>query len=220
MNLDPDKIEYWIFDLDNTLYPAEINLFSQVDRRMGEFISMRFDLTLEAAKSLQKTYFQTHGTTLRGLMTEHDIPPQDFLDYVHDINLDVLAENSLLNRTLKKLKGTKIVYTNASKDYALKVMAKIGLKDIFEDIFDIHSANFLPKPHPPSYHKMVRDMKVDPSKSVMVEDIARNLVPASEMGMKTVWVPTDERWSGDGRQDQHIDYTAPNLTEWLVSLVK
>ena len=219
MTLHADKIEYWIFDLDNTLYPSEINLFSQVDKRMGEFISKRFDLSLEAAKSLQKKYFQVYGTTLRGLMTEHDMPPQDFMDYVHDINLDVLQENTRLNWAIKKLKGTKIVYTNASRDYAMKVIAKIGLKDIIEDIFDIHSANFLPKPHPESYHRMVREMAVDPEKSVMVEDIARNLVPASEMGMKTVWVPTGKKWSGDGGQQEHIDYTAPNLTAWLESLV-
>jgi len=216
--LGSQLIEYWIFDLDNTLYPAENNLFSQVDKRMGEFISQAFDLPLDKAKALQKKYFRSYGTTLRGLMTEHDIPPQDFLTYVHDIDFDVLRKNHNLNEAIKDLNGRKIIYTNASRDYALEVVERIGLKGVFHEVFDIASAGFRPKPDPQSYHKMVRDMGVDPEKSVMVEDIARNLVPASEMGMKTVWVPTGQDWSSDGHSPEHIDYTAPDLAEWLKSL--
>lgn len=216
--LDTSLIEYWIFDLDNTLYPAENNLFSQVDKRMGGFISRTFDLSLDEARKLQKKYYHAHGTTLRGLMTEHNIKPQDYLDYVHNINFDVLQKNELLNAALMNLNGVKIIYTNASRDYALKVMERLGLAGIFSDIFDIESADFCPKPDPQSYHKMVRDLGVDPKKSVMVEDIARNLVPASEMGMKTVWVPTGHKWAGAG--PEHIDYTASDLTGWLKSLGK
>jgi len=210
-------IEHWIFDLDNTLYPAENNLFSQVDSRMGKFISHRFDVPLAAAKKLQKQYFRTYGTTLRGLMTEHAIPPQDFLTYVHDIDFDILQEDNSLNAALHGLKGEKIIYTNASRDYALKVLKKIGLEGVFKNIFDIHSAEFRPKPDPAGYHKMVRDFGINPQKAVMVEDIARNLVPASDMGMKTVWVPTDQHWSADGHSSGHINYTVPNLAAWLMA---
>lgn len=215
VKMDTSLIEYWIFDLDNTLYPAENNLFSQIDKRMGRYISKRFDLSLEDARKLQKKYFHDYGTTLRGLMTEHDIPPQDYLDYIHNINFDVLQKDNALNEALRCLKGTKIIYTNASRDYALKVMEKLGMEHIFSDIFDIEAAEFRPKPDRQSYDKLVRDLGVDPKKSVMVEDIARNLVPASDMGMKTVWVPTGHKWSAEGAGPEHIDHTAPDLLEWL-----
>ncbi|MCK5425007.1 MAG: pyrimidine 5'-nucleotidase [Emcibacter sp.] len=218
--LDVTRIDFWIFDLDNTLYPAENNLFSQIDKRMGGFISKKFDLSLDEARALQKKYFHTHGTTLKGLMTEHDVFPQDYLDYIHDINFDVLQKNNALKAALNSLNGVKIVYTNASHDYARKVMEKIGIEDVFRDVFDIESAEFNPKPDPKSYHKLVRDLGVDPKKSIMVEDIARNLVPASDMGMKTVWIPTGHRWSAEGAGPQHIDHTVPDLTEWLKSLGK
>ncbi|PCI34068.1 MAG: pyrimidine 5'-nucleotidase [Alphaproteobacteria bacterium] len=218
--LDKSSIEYWVFDLDNTLYPSENNLFSQIDKRMGNFISRQFDLPLGEAKALQKKYFQTYGTTLRGLMTEHDIPPQDFLTYVHDIDFDVLDRNDALRQAINSLDGVKVIYTNASRDYAEKVMEKIGIAGLFEDIFDITSAGYIPKPDPRSYHKMIREMNIDPSRSVMVEDIARNLVPASDMGMKTVWVPTGHEWSGAGASAEHIDFTAPDLVAWLKSLVE
>lgn len=217
---DTSHIEYWIFDLDNTLYPAGNNLFSQIDKRMGRFISQVLDLPLAEARALQKEYFHAHGTTLRGLMTEHDVPPQDFLDYVHDINFDVLNKDTALISALENLNGVKIIYTNASCKYAMKVMKKIGIENIFSDIFAIESAGYIPKPDAQSYHKMIRHMGVDPKKSVMVEDIARNLVPASKMGMKTVWVPTGDKWSGEGADPEHIDHTAQDLTEWLKSLGK
>lgn len=216
--LDAGQIEYWIFDLDNTLYPAENNLFSQIDKRMGSFISQAFDLSHNEARSLQKKYFHEHGTTLKGLMIEHNIQPQDYLDYVHDINFDVLQRDNALNEAIKNLNGVKIIYTNASRDYALKVMEKIGIETIFNDVFDIESAEFNPKPDPKSYSKLVRDLGIDPEKSVMVEDIARNLIPASKMGMKTVWVPTGHKWSAEGAGPEHIDYTEPDLVEWLQSL--
>ena len=138
--LDKNSIEYWVFDLDNTLYPAENNLFSQVDQRMGQFISRQFDMPLDDAKTLQKKYFHTYGTTLRGLMTEHDIPPQDFLTYVHDINFDVLHRDDAMRQAIESLDGVKVIYTNASRDYAVKVMERLGIEGLFEDIFDITSA--------------------------------------------------------------------------------
>ncbi|VAV89849.1 hypothetical protein MNBD_ALPHA02-1849 [hydrothermal vent metagenome] len=184
---------------------------------MGAFIARRFGLSLEAARNLQKSYFRTYGTTLRGLMTEHDIPPQDFLEYVHDIDFGVLSPDVRLKAVLENLSGRKFIYTNASRAYADKVVAKIGLDGIFEDIFDIESANYLPKPHEQSYHRMVEDMGLDPKKTVMVEDMAQNLAPASKMGMTTVWVPTGQKWTATGHRPEYIDHTAPDLTEWLES---
>ncbi|MCF6216414.1 MAG: pyrimidine 5'-nucleotidase [Emcibacter sp.] len=219
------NIEHWIFDLDNTLYPAQNNLFSQVDRRMGEFISRRFDLPFEAARLRQKKYFKTYGTTLRGLMTEDDVAPQDFLRFVHDIDFGVLQENKKLNEAINNLRGDKVIYTNASRDYAIKVLEKLGLSGVFREIFDINSAGFKPKPDPGSYLKMIGDLGIDPQKSVMIEDMARNLVPARDLGMKTVWLRSEDKYSGhkdsgDGYGSGHIDYTAPNLAEWLKRAVK
>ncbi len=218
-------IEHWIFDLDNTLYPAQNNLFSQVDRRMGEFISERFGLPFEAARARQKKYFKTYGTTLRGLMTEDDVVPEEFLSFVHDVDFDVLQENKDLNGAINRLQGDKIIYTNASRDYAVKVLDKLGLSGVFREIFDINSAMFKPKPDPASYFKMIDDLGINPEKSVMIEDMARNLVPARDMGMKTVWVRTEHDYSGHkdsggGYGLGHIDYTAPNLAEWLKRAVK
>ncbi len=218
-------IEHWIFDLDNTLYPAQNNLFSQVDRRMGEFISERFGLPFEAARARQKKYFKTYGTTLRGLMTEDNVAPEDFLSFVHDIDFDVLKENKALNEAIGRLQGDKIIYTNASRDYAVKVLDKLGLSGVFREIFDINSARFKPKPDPASYLKMIDDLGINPEKSVMIEDMARNLVPARDMGMKTVWVRpahdySGHKDSGGGYGLDHIDYTASNLAEWLKRTVK
>ncbi len=184
---------------------------------MGAFIARRFDLSPAAARDLQKSYFRTYGTTLRGLMTEHDIPPEDFLDYVHDIDFGVLRPDLRLKAVLEKLTGPKYIYTNASRPYTDKVLAKIGLDGIFDGIFAIESADYLPKPHDQSYHRMAEDMGLDPEKSVMVEDMAQNLAPASRMGMTTVWVPTGQKWLAAGHRPEYIDHTAPDLTEWLES---
>lgn len=218
-SFDINHIEAWIFDLDNTLYPSENKLFHQVDRRMGEFIAQRLEISIEAARLMQKSYFREHGTTLRGLMSEQDVAPQDYLDFIHDINFDLLEPNPVLKEALRSLKGKKIIYTNASLDYAEKVLTYLGLQDLFSDIFDIEAADYLPKPEPGGYQKIVSRHGLVPSRCVMVEDMARNLVPAHDMGMKTVWLDTDEKWSSEGKKDSHIDYIAPDLTLWLKSLV-
>ncbi|MBT5185520.1 MAG: pyrimidine 5'-nucleotidase [Kordiimonadaceae bacterium] len=209
------KIRYWVFDLDNTLYPAKVDLFSQVDFKMGAFIENMFNVSYAEAKKRQKRFFNNYGTTLRGLMTEHRIEPQAYLDFVHDIDFTVLNPDEALNYAIRKLPGEKFIYTNASTEYAQKVLSKIGLNDTFTDFFDIHDADFLPKPDIRSYHKMIDKFAIDPLKSVMIEDIAGNLNPAAELGMTTVWVPTDTLWSDSGHDEENVDYIAPNLSSWL-----
>tara|TARA_B100001939_G_scaffold250728_2_gene217700 strand:+ start:27469 stop:28209 length:741 start_codon:yes stop_codon:yes gene_type:complete len=219
MTFDPAQLDHWVFDLDNTLYPADCNLFTQVDRRMGEFIAERLNLPYDQARQRQKAYFRTYGTTLRGLMSEHDIPPREFLDYVHDIDFSVLTENVPLKEVLSRLPGTKVIYTNADVGYAEKVLDRLGLSRAFSGVFDIHQADYRPKPAPESYQKMIRLFGITPERAVMIEDIARNLVPAHHLGMKTVWVPTALSWSRDGMEEKHIDHTAEDLTGWLQSLL-
>ncbi|WP_417320011.1 pyrimidine 5'-nucleotidase [Emcibacter sp.] len=218
MTLDLSELEHWVFDLDNTLYPAANNLFDQVDRRMGEFIAGKFNLGPEEARVLQKHFFKTHGTTLRGLMSEHDVAPDEFLDFVHNVDFSGLEENRKLAGALESLPGRKVIYTNADTPYAEKVLDRIGIRDHFEDIFDIRQAGFTPKPDRESFRKMIEHTGVNAERSVMVEDIARNLAPAREAGMTTVWVPTHQMWSREGMDDGHIDYTVGDLTGWLSEL--
>lgn len=212
--------KYWVFDLDNTLYPHGTDLFTQVDRKMGEYIQNMFDISYPDAKKMQKSFFMEHGTTLRGLMTVHDIEPHDYLHYVHDIDFSVLNVDHALNEALDKLPGEKYIYTNASADYADNVLTEIGLNGFFKDIFDIHDADFLPKPNKPSYHKMLDKFKIDPKHSIMVEDIAINLKPAAELGMSTVWVKTDVHWSDTGKDYTKIDHVTPDLSSWLSNVTK
>lgn len=218
--LDPNRVKYWVFDLDNTLYPAEKNLFAQVDRRMGEFIANRFDMPFDEARKLQKEYFQHHGTTMRGLMDNHGILPDDFLDFVHDIDFTVIKEDRPLQSMLGKLPGRKVVYTNASDDYALRVMEQLGIAAHFDGIFDIRAAGYVPKPDGASFQKMLDNFSINPKEAVMVEDMARNLIPAADHGMVTVWLPTGERWSKMGAEHEKIDHEIESLHHWLGTLIQ
>jgi len=216
---DMKNIKYWIFDLDNTLYPYQADLFSQVDKKMGLFIQEMFNVSFEEARRRQKSFFKTYGTTLRGLMTEHGIQPYDYLKFVHDIDFSVLEIDETLVAALDRLPGEKFIYTNASTDYAKVVLSHIGLSGKFKDIFDIHDANFLPKPDIRSYHKMIDKFSIDPKASVMVEDIAGNLNPAAELGMTTVWLPSDDQRSDNDRTHKNIDYITESLPQWLTRVL-
>ena len=209
----------WIFDLDNTLYPASCNLFAQVDRRIGEFIAGHFGITLDEARVMQKRFFREHGTTLRGLMVEHDIDPVPFLDYVHDIDVSPVSPCPSLAGALDRLPGRKIIYTNGSVRHAENVTRQLGIDGCFEAIFGIVEAGYVPKPDPRPYAILADHYDIDPARACMVEDIARNLVPAHAMGMTTVWVRSEADWSrpdGDGvGTGSHIDHTVDDLPAWL-----
>ncbi len=214
-----ENIKNWVFDLDNTLYPSRVDLFTQVDFKMGTFIEKMFNISYEEAKIKQKHFFKTYGTTLRGLMTEHDIEPYEYLNFVHDIDFNVLKPDDQLNAAINNIPGKKFIYTNASTEYAKKVLTKIGLSGVFKDFFDIHDADFLPKPDRRSYGKMINKFSIDPLSSIMIEDIAGNLNPAAELGMKTVWVHTGTLWSHNGHDEANVDYIAPILSEWLEKII-
>lgn len=212
--------EDWIFDLDNTLYPAECNLFHQVDLRMGGFISELLNIAYEEARALQKKYFREHGTTLRGLMTHHDVDPHSFLGFVHDIDYSPVPANNDLGDALDALPGRKLIFTNGTVAHAEAVLDRIGIANRFDGIFDIAAADFVPKPNPEPYHKMVQEHDVVPEKAVMVEDIAKNLKVPAELGMKTVWVKTDYQWSMDGASEDFVHHETEDLTAWLKDLVR
>jgi len=183
-----NKIKNWVFDLDNTLYSPEIEIFSQIDKRMTEFIKSKLNTSNEKAFEIQKKYFLEYGTTLAGLMKEEDVNPDEFLEYVHDINLEILKPNEELNEIIKELPGKKFIYTNGSKKHAENVLNKLKMQKIFDHIFDIKESNFIPKPNIKSYRKFIKKMNIDPQVSVMFEDIGRNLEPAKNIGMQTVLI--------------------------------
>ena len=216
------SIKYWIFDLDNTLYSGKTKVFEQVDKKMSEYISKKLNVSTAEAKEIQKNYFHEYNTTLNGMIKNHKIDADEFLEFVHNIDIDFLEKDLILGEELKKLDGKKIIFTNASRKHALNVTKRIGIDHYFDDIFDIIDAEFVPKPAIQPYKKLVEKHKIDPKLCGFVEDIARNLKPAYEMGMKTVWIENDEPWAKKFSDGDFIDFKTNNLSEFLkqINLLK
>ncbi len=214
-----DHVDVWIFDLDNTLYPASCDLFEQVRVRIGGFIAERFGLDIDAARALQRKYFLEHGTTLRGLMTVDGVSPAEFLDYVHDIDVTAVPPSPTLDESLAALGGRKLIFTNASATHAERVMDRLGVSRHFEAIVDIVASDYVPKPDRRSYDRMIDAHGIDPAAAVMVEDMAVNLVPAHAMGMTTVWVKTEHAWTGPKPGETHVDREIDDLADWLETVV-
>ncbi|MFQ5785509.1 MAG: pyrimidine 5'-nucleotidase [Alphaproteobacteria bacterium] len=213
-------VETWVFDLDNTLYPARHNLFELIDRRIGEFIAALLDLDRDAARRVQKDYFRRYGTTLRGLMLNHGVNPAAFLDFVHAIDIDRLRPSPRLARALSRLDGRKVIFTNGSTQHAERVTARLGVRRHIDAIFDIVDADYLPKPNLEAYRALLARHRIEPRAAAMVEDIARNLKPAAALGMTTVWVRTDSAWGREGSDGDHIDHVIDDLAEWLDEIVE
>ena len=182
------RVETWIFDLDNTLYPAECNLFAQVDQRMGDFISNYLEVSFEAARRLQKDYYRVYGTTLAGLMVRHGLDPKEFLDYVHDIDFSVLPDAPELGAAIDLLPGRKFIFTNGSREYAEKVASELGVLDRFTDVFDIAATGYVPKPEPAAYQRFLAAHGVTAASAAMFEDMPHNLEAPHALGMVTVLV--------------------------------
>jgi len=214
-----ERVETWIFDLDNTLYSARYNLFDLVERRIGTFVAEALDLDANGARRVQKDYFHRFGSTLRGLMVNHGIDPDDFLTYVHDIDVDRVPPNPRLDAALARLAGRKLVFTNGSSAHAERVIARLGVARHIEGIFDIAAADYVPKPHRSGYEALVAAHGIKPRSAAMVEDIARNLVPSADLGMATIWVRTGIGWSGEGDASDHVDLVIDDLADWLSDLV-
>ncbi|MCZ4281596.1 pyrimidine 5'-nucleotidase [Kiloniella laminariae] len=216
--------DVWLFDLDNTLYPASSRLFDQIEQRMGSFIEQYLGLDPVAAKTVQKDYFKRYGTTLKGLMVNHGLAPNEYLDYVHDIDFSVIRQNQDLSNALERLPGRKLIFTNASNIHATNVMNQLGVLHLFEEIYDIADADYIPKPAQFPYDDLIKKHGIDPKQSVFFEDSAKNLEPAAAMGMTTVWVRTDTEWaahgatSENGERSSFIHHETDDLITWLNNL--
>mgnify|MGYP001274703736 FL=1 len=212
-----EKINTWIFDLDNTLYSADSGIFQQVHQLMGEFISNNLNMEISEAKKLQSKYYKLHGTTLRGMMDNHGVDPDYFLDEVHRLDYSIVGPNQLLNDELEKLEGRKIIYTNANEKHVLDVLKRINLSDYFDEIFDIKLANYIPKPEIKPYEQIIELFKIDASSSAMFDDIAKNLVPAKKVGFTPVWIDAGyENFSDDIEASKdYLDYETRNLSLFL-----
>lgn len=183
-----DATRIWVFDLDNTLYPADCNLFAEIDQRMGTFIQRHLDVPWEHARYLQKHYYRQYGTTLAGLMREHKMAPDAFLDYVHDIDLSPLPELPGLAVEIARLPGRKIIFTAGSRRHAERVAEKLGVLHLFDGICDIVGTGYVPKEQREAYDRFVRAHDVLPEQAAMFEDMPHNLVAAHDLGMTTVLV--------------------------------
>jgi putative hydrolase of the HAD superfamily len=186
-----ERTEVWIFDLDNTLYPADCRLFAQVDQRMGEFIARYLGVPFAYARHLQKSYYRQFGTTLTGLMQVHKLDPKPFLDYVHDLDLSGLPEHPELAAAIQRLPGRKLIFTNGSRAHAERVAGKLGLLPLFEDVFDVVAAGYVPKPSPACYETFLKAHGVEAPRAAMFEDMPHNLEAPHALGMITVLVRSD-----------------------------
>jgi putative hydrolase of the HAD superfamily len=220
-----DNIDTWVFDLDNTLYPHHVNLWQQVDAKIGEFVGAWLKVSPAEARKIQKDYYRRYGTTMRGMMTEHGVRADDYLAYVHKIDHSPLEPNPVMGEAIMKLNGRKLILTNGSTDHVDAVLARLGLTSHFDGVFDIIAAELEPKPAPQTYRKFLALHDVDPTRAAMFEDLARNLVVPHELGMTTVLVVPDgskevvrEDWELEGRGAFHVDHVTDDLTGFLQGL--
>ncbi len=196
-----------LIDLDNTVYRESSNIFSQIDKKMKEFISYTLKISQKEAYTLQKKYFLENGTTLRGLMLYHNIEPENFLSYVHDINLTSINKNIVLKNEIKKYKGRKIIFTNGTLEHASRVLKRIDIFEEMDNIFDIKDAEYIPKPQVITYKKVVNKYKLIPHNTIMIDDIKANLITAKKLGMSTILVSTKKV-----EKEEYIDFCYDSLS--------
>lgn len=213
------EIETWIFDLDNTLYPASCRLFDQIHARMTAFIAQRLALSPQEALLRQKAHFREYGTTLRGLMLADGIDPHEFMDYVHAVDLGCVPPDPALVAALSRLPGRKIVHTNGSTRHAERLLDHLGIASSFCGIVDIVDAGWDPKPALAGYQELLRRHAVAPGTALMIDDIIRNLAPAAALGMTTAWVRHEAQWSKDGLAEDTPDYIVDDLAGFLAGAV-
>lgn len=223
-NSDLSHIQNWVFDLDNTLYRADAEFFSQIDKKITQFISRYLALQPEKARYVQKEFLAEYGTSLSGMMAVHGMDPAEFLDYVHDVDLHMLDPDPQLREYIKALPGRKFIFTNGSKGHARNVAGHLNLFDLFDGHFGIEDVDYVPKPKRSSYIKFCDVFDIDPKTAIFFEDNIRNLEAPKYMGMRTVLVTSNEDWghepeitrpAGTTTKADYVDYITNDLTAWL-----
>ncbi len=209
------NIKNILFDCDGVLYQDLEAVFGQVSKKMTEYISKKLNLDLKVAKELQRSYFHKYDTSLNGLMIHHDIPPREFLDYVHDIDLSFLEKDKTLRNELESTNLRKFVFTNGSKEHVKNITTSLGIDDQFENVFDIVDAKYNPKPAAKAFDLMLEKFKIDPNETLYIEDIAKNLSIGKERGAKTAWLINNEYWGKKESDKDYIDYKIENLSLFL-----
>lgn len=223
--IQPDfaHVSVWAFDLDNTLYPARSNLFSQIDQRMAAYVSGLLGVDEDEARRVQKAFYKSHGTTLNGLMAEHSVDPHDYLAFVHDIDVSVLDPDPALNAALSALPGRKVIFTNGSTRHAANVADRLGIAQQFDAIIDIVATGFRPKPYDAAFDTLLAQVAAPARAIAFFEDLPRNLEPAHRLGMTTVLIQADHPWRRDGPADggarEHIHHETDDLTAFLNGIV-
>jgi len=207
-----------LLDLDGTVYKDLDSVFGQVSKLMTKYISEKLDISFKEAKELQTNYFYKYNTSLNGLMIHHDIPPKEFLKYVHDIDLSFMKKDIVLRKELKNLDMKKLIFTNGSTAHAKNVLAHLGIDDLFEDIFDIADAEYQPKPEPNAFDLMIKKFDINPDETIYVEDIAKNLSIGKKRGCTTVWLINNEEWGKLESDKDYIDFKIENLSLFLKEL--
>lgn len=215
-------IDTWVFDLDNTLYPQTADLWPKIDARITLFMMRLFGLDAISLRALQKHYYLRYGTTLRGLMTEHEIDAELYLSFVHDIDRSSLAHDHSLAQAIAALPGRKLILTNGSRHHAIETAKQLGIDHLFEDIFDIIAADFIAKPEEAAYERFFERLKVEPARAALFEDLPRNLIVPHRRGMTTVLVvpgagaeSAREAWEIPQGDEPHIDFVTDDLTGFL-----
>lgn len=223
-----DHIRTWIFDLDNTLYRADVSFFADIGEKMTNFISRYLAMQPEAARLLQEEYYHDYGATLSGMMDIHGMDPAEFLDYVHDVDLSVLTPNPALREAIAALPGRKLIFTNGSRGHIRNVAGHLNLLDLFEGGFAIEDADYVPKPKRSAYEAFNQVFDIDPATSIFFEDTIRNLEVPKEMGMKTILVGNDVHQHADGHvgatdpgtgrhfEATYVDGVTSDLAAWLM----
>jgi len=221
---DFTHVREWVFDLDNTLYPHHSNLFAQIDVKMTAYVSDLLQLPRDEARTVQKDFYKRYGTTLQGLMANHNVDPDDFLEKVHDIDYSWIDPDPRLGEAIKALPGRKFIFTNGDRGHAERAARQLGVLDHFDDIFDVVAADLVPKPAAETYDKFRALHRVDCERAAMFEDLARNLTVPKSLGMTTVLVvprnfePTfSEIWERDDVEDQ-VDHVTDDLAGFLATL--
>ncbi len=213
-----EAIDAWIFDLDNTLYPASCDLFALIDKRIGLYVEQLYGCDAIEAHRIQKHYFHEHGTTLAGLIADRRVDRHEFLEFVHDIDLGRLRHDARLVAAIAALPGRKLVFTNADVPHAQRVLDRLGLGAIFEGIHDIHAMDHVPKPDPISYAGLCAHWAIEPERALFAEDMARNLAPAKTIGMTTLWIDNGSEQAADIASPDFVDYRTHDLADWLHEL--